>query len=82
VCCDRDFALCRGAAAAVVSAAAVPGVAMASKSKAAPAIKPLDRPLIEGSLTKLAFVGNLGRVRELLDPPDGKSAADVAEKDA
>ncbi len=54
---------------------------MTSKGKKAPAVKPLDRPAIESSLTKLAFVGDCGRVRELLDPPEGKTTADVAEKD-
>ena len=54
---------------------------MASKAKKAPAIKPLDRPAIETSLTKLAFVGDVARVRELLDPPEGKATSDVAEKD-
>lgn len=53
---------------------------MASKAAAAPAMKPIDRPAIDMSLTKSAFVGNIGRVRDLLEPAKGK-AADIAEKD-
>ncbi len=53
---------------------------MASKAAAAPAMKPIDRPAIDMSLTKSAFVGNTGRVRDLLEPAKGK-AADIAEKD-
>jgi hypothetical protein len=50
------------------------------KSMAKPTLKPLERPVVDVSLTKSAFVGNLGRVKELLEPASGK-APDVSEKD-
>jgi hypothetical protein len=55
--------------------------AQAARSKKAPEIKALDKPAISSSLTKLAFVGDASRVRELLDPPEGKATADVGDKD-
>lgn len=46
----------------------------------APALVAIERPAVDRSLTKSAYMGNLSRVRELLEPAAGK-ASDIAEKD-
>ncbi len=67
--------------ACVPSPPRVPLQASKGKKGGAPEVKALDRPAISSSLTKLAFVGDAGRVRELLDPAEGKASAEVTDKD-
>lgn len=49
-------------------------------SKKPPVLKPIEVPAIDRSLTKSAFVGNLTKVRELVEPVTGKPAA-IGDKD-
>lgn len=47
---------------------------------AATALKPLDLPSVDRSITRSSYMGNLGKVKDLLEAPVGKPA-DITEKD-